>query len=179
MLWFFVDIAVVVAVLWGLYWLWVRRIDAEIAEGAAVEWEKLQEQDKALVEGLDRAIFDAIYRRVHFPRGPGYALSALSCFLISLPVTFGLLAAGLLIADRFGFSPAPSDIAQRYLVEGESMRFITAAPPETALYWIRDLGGFYYFFGVLAVWLLIVAFFTRRYHARRPGYLRDEILSAR
>lgn len=177
--WFFVDIAVAVAILWGLYWLWARRIEAEIAEGAAIEWEKLQTHDKALIDGLDRPKFDEIYRRVHFPRAPRYALAAFSCFLLSLPAIFGLLAAGLLIADRFGVSPAPAELANRYLIDGDGMRIITAAPPEAALYWIRDLGGFYYFFGVLAAWLAIVAFFTRRYHARRPGHLRDEILRAR
>jgi hypothetical protein len=96
-----------------------------------------------------------------------------------LPATFGVLAAALLIADRFGVSPAPSDLANRYLIEGDSMRIITVAPPEAALYWIRDLGGFYYFFGVLASWLIIVAVFTRRYHSRRPGHLRDELQRAR
>ncbi|NJK44569.1 MAG: hypothetical protein HC933_10045 [Pleurocapsa sp. SU_196_0] len=77
---------------------------------------------------------------------------------IVLGLQFGLLAAGLLIADRFGVSPTPADLAERYLIEGDSMRIITAAPPEAALYWLQDLGGFYYFFGVLAVWLVIVAF---------------------
>jgi len=59
------------------------------------------------------------------------------------------------------------------------LRFFQDAPPEAALYYIEDLAGFYYFFGVIIVWLIIVAIFMRRYHSRRPGYLRDEILRAK
>jgi len=169
----------VVAGLIALYVWWARRLEAEIAEGAEFEWSRLQTADPEILDGLDRAQFDAIYRRVHFPRFPGYALACFTSFVVSLPVSFGLLVGGLAAADALGMTPESADIAKRFLVEDGRMRFIHAAPSEAALYFIRDLGGFYYFFGVLFIWLLIVAFFMRRYHARRPGYLRDEILRSR
>jgi hypothetical protein len=47
-----------------------------------------------------------------------------------------------------------------------------------AFYWVQDIFLFFYYFGLLAVWLAIVFVAMRRYHRRRPGYLRDELLSA-
>ncbi|MGE0410313.1 MAG: hypothetical protein AB7P23_13780 [Amphiplicatus sp.] len=176
---FLVGAVFLVAALAGAYFFWARRIEGEIAEGARLEWARLEAQDPALLDGLDREKFERIYARVHFPRFPGYALAAFAAFLVSLPVTFALLGGGLWLAGAFGLLPAPVEFADRFLIEGEHMRFMTAAPSEAALYYVRDLGGFYYFFGVLFAWLAIVAFFTRRYYARRPGYLRDEILRAR
>lgn len=175
---FFIAIAIFLIIA-GLYWWRMRRLEAEIAEGAEFEWKRLGEADPELLKGLDEARFKAIYKHVHYPRFPGYALACLGCFIASLPLTFGVLAGAGMIAARFGLTPANADIANRYLIDDGRLRFIHSAAPEAALYLVRDFGGFYYFFGVLFVWLLIVAFFMRRYHARRPGYLRDEILRAR
>jgi hypothetical protein len=169
----------VVAVLIGLYFWWARRLDAEIAEGAEIEWNRLQASDPALLEGIDRARFNAIYRRVNFPRFPGYALACFASFVVSLPASFALLVGGLVAAEALGMTPDAAEIADKYLVEDGRMKLLRAAPSEAALYYVRDLGGFYYFFGVIFIWLLIVAFFMHRYHARRPGYLRDEILRTR
>jgi hypothetical protein len=158
------------------YWRWAKGVEAEIAEGADVEWTRLQAGDAELVAGLDRAGFGAIYRRVHFPRFPGYALAAAAGFVASLPLTFALLGAGALLLDRFGLAPNSLGIADRFLVEDGRMRFIKEAPPEAAAYWIEDVARFYYLFGVALAWFLVVAIVMRRYHARRPGYLRDELL---
>lgn len=179
MAWFLLGCAVIAASLGASYWRWARRTTAEIAEGADIEWSKLREVDPELIEGLDRKRFGAIYHRVHFPRFPGYALATVCAFIVSLPVSFGALAAGVATADVLGLTPGSVELADRFLVEDGKMRIVTAAPPEAAAYYVSDLAGFYYFFGVLASWLLIVWFFMRRYHARRPGYLREEILRAR
>jgi hypothetical protein len=179
MLGFFVGVVVILGVSFGLYILWARRVSAEIAEGGEVEWAQLQKNDPELVAGLAREEFDAIYRRVHFPRFPKYALACAAAFLVSLPVTLALLSGGIWAGEALGLLPAPAEFADRYLVEDGRMRVITAAPPEAAMYYARDLAGFYYFFGVLLAWIIIVTVFMRRYHARRPGYLREEILRAR
>jgi hypothetical protein len=179
MLWFYLGASISLAALGGLYWRWRKRVRAEIAEGAAVEWARYQQSDPALLAGLDEARFAALYGRVHFPRFPAYALACLAAFLLSLPLSFGVLAAGSYAAERLGLAPQSADIADRYLVEDGAMRVVRAAPPEAAAYWVEDIGGFYYLFGVLIAWLLIVAIVMRRYHARRPGTLRDEILRAR
>ena len=88
--------------------------------------------------------------------------------------------AGLLLgADAAGLLPEQAETAERLFVDDGKLIFFRETPPEAALYYIRDLAGFYYFFGILFSWLAIVAFYMRRYHARRPGYLRDEIIRAR
>jgi hypothetical protein len=94
-------------------------------------------------------------------------------------VTLAVLTMLLWGAEKAGALPEPVEVADRFLIEDGELRFFRDAPPEAALYYIRDLAGFYYFFGVLIVWLLIVAFFMRRFHGRRPGYLRDEIIRSR
>lgn len=179
MIWFFLGLAAAAAVAGALYWRWTKRIEAEIAEGADVEWARLEENEPGLIRGLDRERFGAVYRRVHFPRFPGYALACFAAFIVALPVTFGVLSAGALIWERFGLAPNTPDVANRYLVEEGRMRIVTAAPSEAAMYVVEDFMRFYYFLGVVVVWMATVAYFMRRYHQRRPGYLRDEILRAR
>ncbi|HXI86989.1 MAG TPA: hypothetical protein VNH64_05990, partial [Parvularculaceae bacterium] len=117
MIWFFVGAALLVTMLGGVYLLWSRKIAIEVAEGSAVEWERLKECDPALIEGLDKAQFDAIYARVHFPRFPKYALVALAGFVASLPIAFALLFAILWIAEKLHLTPDAKTIANHYLIE--------------------------------------------------------------
>jgi len=179
MMWFFVSIAVLLGAMGFVYWRWRRQIALEIAEGTAIEWAHLEKNEPEFLEGMTREKFDGIYARVHTPRLPGYALAAIVTFVAALPVIFVLLTAVLWGADKAGMLPEPAEVADRLLLDGDEVRFFKAAPPEAALYYVEDVAGFYYFFGVLIVWLAIVAFYTRRFHARRPGYLRDEIIRTR
>ena len=130
MIWFFAGAAALLGGCGLVYWRWSKRVEAEIAEGAEAVWSKLNANDPELMLGLDRARFGTLYNRVHFPRYPGYALAAAATFVASLPVTLALLSAGILIADRFGLTPNPAALADRYLVEDGRMRIIRAAPPE-------------------------------------------------
>lgn len=176
---FFVIVVAGLAVIGGAYWRWRRGIDAEIAEGAAIEWAHFQKHEPEFVAHLDEAAFTAVYKRVNEPRFPGYALAAFATFFLSLPLIFAALTALLIGAEAAGLLPAPAEAAERLFVDDGKLIFFRETPPEAALYYIRDLAGFYYFFGVLFSWLGIVAFYMRRYHARRPGYLRDEIIRTR
>lgn len=179
MLWFFLIVAALLAAAGGLYWRWRKKIEAEIVEGAAIEWAHFQNNEPEFIKAVSEEKFREVYARVHTPRFPGYALAAVTTFFATLPVTFGVLTALLWGAGKTGVLPAPVEVADRLLLEDGNVRFFKDAPPEAALYYIEDLAGFYYFFGVLLVWLAIVAFFMRRFHARRPGYMRDEIIRAR
>ena len=176
---FFGIVVVILIAIGGAYWRWRRRIDAEIAEGAAIEWAHFQKHEPEFVAHLDEDGFRAIYKRVNEPRFPGYALAALATFFLSLPVIFMALTALLIGAEAAGVLPAQAEAAERLFVDDGKLIFFRETPPEAALYYIRDLAGFYYFFGILFSWLGVVAFYMRRYHARRPGYLRDEIIRAR
>lgn len=179
MAWFFLFALALLAALGGLFWYWRRQIEVEIAEGAAIEWAHLQKHEPEFLEGMSEEEFRAVYKHVHMPRFPGYALAAFGTFLVSLPVGFGVLTAILWVAGKIGLLPEPVEVADRLLMDDGQVRFFQDAPPEAALYYIEDLAGFYYFFGILVIWLIIVALFMRRYHAKRPGYLRDEIIRAR
>lgn len=179
MLGFFLVVLGILAVLAALYWRWRKKIDEEIAEGAGIEWAHFQKHEPDFVKDMSEEKFREVYKRVHEPRFPGYALAAVATFFVSLPVTLAVLTMLLWGAEKAGALPEPVEVADRFLIEDGELRFFRDAPPEAALYYIRDLAGFYYFFGVLIVWLLIVAFFMRRFHARRPGYLRDEIIRSR
>lgn len=179
MLSFFALAFLVLALAGGAFWHWRKKIDAELAEGAAIEWAHLQKHEPEMLEGFDEKSFAALYTRVNEPRFPGYALATLATFIISLPVTMGLLTASVWAADKAGILPAPVEVV-RYVRLGEAQE---AKPwqcgADCQLYVAEAFSGFYFFFGILIIWLLIVAFFTRRYHKRRPGYLRDEIIRSR
>jgi len=179
MLWFFLIVAVILVALVALYRRWRKKIDAEIAEGAAVEWTYMLDHEREFVEGMSEEQFRKVYARVHRPRFPGYALAALATFFAALPVAFVALTLALKGAEQLGVVPEPIDVADRLLIEDGALVFFRDTPPDAALYYLRDLSGFYYFFGVLIIWLFIVWFYMRRYHRRRPGYLRDELIRER
>ena len=179
MLWFVVSVLVGLGVLAGLYWWWKRQVDAEIAEGAEIEWAHFQKHEPEFLGGMSKEKFYEVYARVNMPRFPGYALAAFSTFFLSLPVTFIVLALGSWALQALGISPEPVELI-RTVQLGEAK---IPEPWECTSMCMQQIveaySGFYYFFGVMVVWLAIVAFFTRRFHSRRPGYLRDEIIRAR
>ncbi|MEM9170430.1 MAG: hypothetical protein AAGC56_12345 [Pseudomonadota bacterium] len=168
-----------VALAWAAYAAWARRIETEIREGAALEFERLTKVEPALVAGVDAEVFAAVYRRVHFPRFPKYALGAASAFVAALPVILALTASVVIAGQAAGVLPETDEIA-RFVPEGT-----TAATPdgmcdtECQLVVAANFAGFYFFFGVLAAWLAIVAVAMYRFHARRPGDLREELIRAR
>lgn len=154
---------------------WSKKMDAEIGEGAAYEWRRLSETDPELLAGLDEARFGAAYRRTHYPRFPKYALAIAAAFALSLPLTLGALAAVAWSLESIGLSADAQAIARSIPVEG-SIAGVSRDQGETiALYYVQDVVRFYYYFGLLFVWLGVVFFAMRRYHRNRPGYLRDEI----
>lgn len=158
------------------FW-WTKKTGADIAEAAGEEWERLKIADPELIAGLDEARFRAIFRRVHFPRFPKYALTMAAAFVAALPATLGLLAALAWGLDTIGMSADAQAIARSIPVEG-SLAGVSRDEQETiALYYVQDVVKFYYYFGLLFAWLAIVYVAVRRFHKRRPGYLRDEIMA--
>ncbi len=176
---FFIIVFVLLFALSAIYYFWRRRTLTQLREASEYEWDFFQKNEPDFIAHLDQEQFFAVFRHTHFPRFPVYALGAFASFLISLPVTFALLLAGILGMRKLGFIPEPVDFANQYFVQGETMRIFTLAPKEAALYFVQDVSGFYYFFGILVAWLLVVGVFTHHYHKNRPGYLRDEIIRAK
>lgn len=175
--------AVILAILgvaYGAYWWWKRQVIADIDEGAQAEFERLSRQDATLMAGLDEPKFRKIYEATEMPRFPGYAVATLATFLLGTPIFLALLAWGDVMMNTTGMIPAPGEVVTRLAIDDTgSTRVMADVPPEALQYYVEDLGGFYYFFGLLLFWIAIVVFFMRRYHARTPGSLRDEIIRAR
>lgn len=167
-----------------IYWRWREKIKADIAEGSAIDWAHFQKNEPEFLENTSEEQFREVYARVHTPRFPGYALATFATFFVSLPVTFAVLSALLIGLQAVGAIPEPVEIVEQMSLEGGEFKILgktidEKSRYEMALYYVGDMAGFYYFFGVLVVWLFVVAFFMRRYHSRRPGYLRDEIIRSR
>ena len=179
MLVFFFQIAFVYIVVLGVFWIWHQHAEKQVREASDVEWDIYLKKEPDFVDHLNRESFYLVFRKTHFPRFLGYVIACIGTFLGALPIIFAGLYGGVYVGSKLGWIPNSSDIANRFLIEGDRMRLITDAPSNTALYLVENAGGFYYFFGVIFSWLLIVAFFTRHYHVRRPGYLRDEIIRSR
>ncbi|MEO1150594.1 MAG: hypothetical protein AAFW83_06330 [Pseudomonadota bacterium] len=181
---FFFNVLGLVTLAGGAFYYWVRRTHAQMRDAADYEWAFLQKNDPALIDHLEQPAFQKIFFRTHYPRFPVYAFACVATFLISLPVTLGLLALGMWGLDQHGLIVEPGDVTSQLRLDPDSLALITRSVSEVDLYqgmmhYVGALGGFYYFFGVLLMWLLIVFAFTRHYHKNRPGYLRDEIIRAR
>lgn len=162
-----------------VYWRWATKTRAEIDESAALDYARRRETDAASVDGFDEARYRAVFQRVHFPRFPGYALAAAAAFVISLPLTFYLLGAVAWGIDTLGMSPDAERLARAVPVEGAEELLKRDDGETIAYYWISDIMLIGYYFGLLLVWLAIVAIAMRRYHARRPGYLEEELANER
>ncbi len=180
MLGFFTVVFALLALAGGLYWLWLKKIAGENAEGATYEWAFMQKHEPEFLEGLSEEKFREIYARVHTPRFPGYALLAVATFFATLPLTLAILNALSYLGERTGLLPAPVEIVRSVRIGGgapatQPWQCDTTCQMQLA----ESFSGFYYFFGVIAAWLLIFWFFMRRFHARRPGLLRDEIIRAK
>ncbi|MFN3959426.1 MAG: hypothetical protein ACK4NP_05890 [Parvularculaceae bacterium] len=157
------------------YWRWAKKMRADIEESAGLEWARRKEGDRDSVAGLDEARFRALFVRVHFPRLPKYALAAATAFVIALPATFYILGAIAWGLGSLGLSPDAERLARAVPVEGAE-RLLNRDDGETvAMLWISDILLIGYYFGLLVVWIAIVAIAMRRYHARRPGYLEEEL----
>lgn len=175
MLTVFAAAVLILALAWGLHWLWRRGVDREINEGAAAEYARFQRQDPALVEGMDEAAFRRVYARVETPRFPAYALTAVTAFVLGTPLLLGVLG-GL----SFLFEPPDMGRAAMQLQMSDgTARLAGQVSTEELQYILQGWSGFYYFFGLLAFWIVILVVTMRRYHARTPGFLREEVLRSR
>jgi len=176
---FFVISGLIILFLIGLYVFWSKRIETEIIEGAAIEWKRLQIVDPLILKGHTEESFNKIYRKIHFPRFPKYALGIVASFALALPVVFGILSGALWAGEKIGIVAQPAELAKYVpLSDGRNPKE-TAYNEERALYLAKDFAGFYYYFGLFVSWLGIVAIFMRTYHKRAPDSLRDELIRSR
>lgn len=169
----------VLALWFVLLRLWERRVDADITAGAAVQWDLLKRRDPDLLEGFDRARFEALFRRVEAPRGPRHVFAAVAIFLAAAPLVLAGSTLALRALERAGIIPQPAEQAQRLRVTSEGIRIIREADLTTLQYILQGWAGFSTFFSLLIFWVIVFYLVMRRLHARKPGSLREEILRAR
>jgi hypothetical protein len=101
---------------------------------------------------VDRSVFVETYRRINGPRTSTYAALALWSVLLATPIIAKILEVAL-------------DLL--WQASGQSRVFEPGY-----LVW-----AFFIFFGLFGAWAAIAYVFARRYHARTPGRLEDELKS--
>jgi hypothetical protein len=161
------------------YWLWRRRINADLQAGAQAEFERLEHADPALLQGLDLPRFSEIYARTNEPRFPGYALLAFAIFVLSAPFVLGIVDGTFYLAARGGLLAQPGEVATNLYIGSDSASVIRRVSPETFSYVMQGWSGLLYFLVLLGLWLVIGFVLMRRYHRRTPGTLREEVLRSR
>ncbi|MEM9285420.1 MAG: hypothetical protein AAGA39_06005 [Pseudomonadota bacterium] len=176
---YYLVIAAVLGVWFGLYRLWRKRIDEDAAAGAAFEFERLGRQDPGLVEGLGLPDFTAIYARVVTPRAPGHVFAAASIFLLFVPIILGMTSIVIEVMERTGVIPQPAAAAQQIKLTADGIKLVREADLDALQYILQGWGGFFFFFSLLLFWVGVFVWVMRRFHSQRPGSLRDEILRAR
>lgn len=167
------------AVWWGLLFVWKRRVDSDIAEGATVEWDLLSRKEPDLLKGLDKDDFAALFRRVEFPRGPMHVFSAVAAFVLGAPFVLGITAVTISFMERTGVIPQPAEQAQQIKLTNEGIQLIAKADLTALQYILQGWGGFFTFFSLLIFWVVVFWISFSRFHKNRPGSLREEILRAR
>lgn len=171
--------ACLIAAASGGYFYWAKRVRGQIAEGAKIAFQRYQDKEPAFVDGITLTEFEAAYHKAKFPRFPKYFLVAMALFAVALPAVFGVLSGIIWIGEQAGMIAEPAELA-KYVPIGEAQTTIGQAErEEVALYLAKDFAGFYYFFGVIFAWMGIVTLVMRRYHQRRPGDVREEVIRVR
>ncbi|MEM1379918.1 MAG: hypothetical protein AAGH41_04750 [Pseudomonadota bacterium] len=158
---------------------WQGRVNAEIREGAAIEWDLLQRKDPDLLKGLTQESFTAIFRRVEMPRGPQHVFTAVATFFAGAPFVLALTTILIRFLERTGVIPQPAEQAQQIRLTNDGIQLIAQADLTTLQYILQGWGGFFTFFSLLIFWVIVFFVVFRSFYKRRPGSLREEILRAR
>ncbi|GEM_PF-1152126 len=164
------------ALLYGPYWLWKRKTEAEIAEGAKYEYQRLVEAKADMVRDISEQEFYALYYKTEIPRYPGYMIAASISFLLSIPLLLVILAAGQWAMNKWLDNTIPEIYLNQFVFGENGFSPLARIEPEALHFILNDWAGFYYFFGFLIAWGLVFAFFMKRYHENTPALLREEII---
>ncbi|MEE4208591.1 MAG: hypothetical protein V2I43_04920 [Parvularcula sp.] len=179
LIFYYLAVAAILVVWFLALRAWRRRIARDVSEGSAVEWQRLSRQDPELLRGLTEEEFGAIYARVETPRQPFYTFGATASFLLAAPLVLALTTLVIGIMERTGIIPQPAEQAQRLRFSAEGIQLIGGADLTTLQYILEGWGGFFAFFSLLALWVVVFTVAMRRYHGKPKGSLRDEVLRAR
>ncbi len=143
--WALAALACLVVVLGLRAWLVYRRLRAE----AGADWDYRVSQNMQDLR-LSKDGFVRAYYKVNAPRVSLYMAGGAALILALTPIAFAVINFGLWGVWKFS---------------GESRVFEPGY-----LVW-----EFFIFFALIAFWTSVCAFVARRYHARAPGLMRDEL----
>lgn len=173
-------VAILVLGAWfGVYRYWSRKVEADIAAGAAYEFEHLQRADPELIAGMDQARFHKVFARVEMPRQPFFTWLAAAIFLLCAPLILALTTVTIRWMEVTGIIPQPAEQAQQLKLSADGFRLVRTADLEALELILQGWGGFFSFFALLFFWVAVFYAVMRHYHAQRPGSLREEVLRAR
>lgn len=176
---YYLFVLLILAAWYGIYRYWSRKVAADVSDGASFEFKRLQKVDPALLEGVDEERFRAIYERVEMPRQPFFTWMAAAVFLLGAPLVLAVTTMTLSWMEVVGIIPQPAEQAQQLKLSAEGIRLVRTADLEALQLILQGWGGFFSFFALLIFWVAVFYAVMRRYHAQRPGSLRDEVLRAR
>ena len=130
---------------------WV--LTKKTAQDAGADWD-YQVSENMHDERLTREAYIAVYTKVNTPRFPKYAAAAIASIGILTVPAFLLIQAGLYwnwVANKYSQVFEPSYLVWQFSI----------------------------YFSIIALWALIIGLFTRLYHKRAPGLMRDALIKAR
>ena len=164
---------------YGLFRYWSNKVEADIAEGASFEFERLKKTDPALLEGFDEARFRKVFSSVEVSQQPFYTWLAGAIFLVGAPFVLAITTITIRWMEVVGIIPQPAEQAQQLKLSADGIRLVRTADLEALQLILQGWGGFFSFFALLLFCVAVFYAVMRHYHAKRPGSLRDEILRAR
>lgn len=176
---YYLVVLVILGLWYGAYRFWRRRIDDDVKEGARVEYDLLKRKDPELLEGLSEDRFTDIFGMVETPRAPFFTWLAVAIFLLGAPLVLALNTMVIRFLEVTGVIPQPAEQAQQLKLTADGIKLVREADLDALQYILQGWGGFFSFFSLLFFWVVVFYAVMRRYHSRRPGSLREEVLRSR
>jgi len=156
----------VLALIFGLRaFLAYRRLPQEASD----DWDYQVSQNMQDLR-LTKDAYVRAYKKVHAPRGVLYIASVCGAILVLTPVAFAFINSVLMTLWNTSVEPVTENVRGGGI--RENVESLTFEPGN--LVW-----GFFTFFGIIAIWVLIVALAARHFYRNSPGLMRDELIEER
>ncbi|NNU15852.1 hypothetical protein HK107_05895 [Parvularcula sp. ZS-1/3] len=176
---YYLLVLVILGAWYGVLRTWQKRIDEDVRIGSEEEWKLIERKEPKLLEGLTQDRFREIFARVEAPRAPFYTFTAVGIFLVFAPLVLALTTTVIRFMELSGIIPQPGEQAQQIQLSADGIRLVRTADLEALQLILQGWGGFFNFFSLLLFWVIVFYAVMRRYHLKRPGTLRDEVLRSR
>ena len=140
-----------------------------LPQEAADDWDYQVSQNMQDLR-LTKDAYIRAYKKVHAHRGVMYIASVCAGILVLTPVAFALINTILMTLWNSSDEPVQENLRGGGI--RENVESLTFEPGN--LVW-----GFFTFFGIIAIWVFIVAMAARHFYRNSPGLMRDELIEER